>query len=405
MIKTDRFAGERKIKMWSASSRLLGLAVFLGVISGGGVRADTTGQGADQVIPFELKSHVIVVRGKINDSEEEFNFIVDTGGRTFLDKKTAERLQLKKKAFSVKMNSLTLDDLRIENVFCSVLFDFSMFEKSRGLKLHGMIGSDLLERFTVTFDYPGRKMVFSNRMGPLDETESGYRLPFTNHLVNNAPMVDCTIRGAGEVKAMIDTGQPYPLVLSLKFVESHPDLCTGCAVKSKGVMVKWPGTLRKDSRLDRLAGFEMGGFKAEGMAVLHAELPFMLSVPLIGKGLLSRFRITIDYPRDEILLVPLEGVTVKDNEFSFGLSLERNDTNEIEIRGMWAGSPADRAGLEPGDVVDRVDGEDVDGTHLKRIHTHLSDDGVKSVEIEIKRGDERKKVTLNKTMILPLISK
>lgn len=86
-------------------------------------------------------------------------------------------------------------------------------------------------------------------------------------------------------------------------------------------MVEWPGTKRKETVLTRITGFEMGGIRFGSMPVLFAELPAPLSVPLIGKDLLSCFTLVINYSYDELLLVPRGGMKVKENEFSFGVSL------------------------------------------------------------------------------------
>jgi len=47
------------------------------------------------IIPFELKEHLIVIKVKINGSQKHYNFLLDTGGLTFIDKKVAEELALK----------------------------------------------------------------------------------------------------------------------------------------------------------------------------------------------------------------------------------------------------------------------------------------------------------------------
>ncbi len=60
------------------------------------------------IIPFALKDHIILVKGKINDGPEEYNFIVDTGGVTMLNDETAAKLQLKRRGMQVKMNSLDI---------------------------------------------------------------------------------------------------------------------------------------------------------------------------------------------------------------------------------------------------------------------------------------------------------
>ncbi|MGD8843555.1 MAG: PDZ domain-containing protein, partial [Gammaproteobacteria bacterium] len=49
---------------------------------------------------------------------------------------------------------------------------------------------------------------------------------------------------------------------------------------------------------------------------------------------------------------------------TFGLS----DTHGMLVAGVLRGGPADQAGIEPGDVIDRVDGHDVASAHSAMSH-------------------------------------
>lgn len=46
-------------------------------------------------VPFELKEHCIIVKGKINGSLRQYDFLLDTGALTFIDKEVAGELDLK----------------------------------------------------------------------------------------------------------------------------------------------------------------------------------------------------------------------------------------------------------------------------------------------------------------------
>ena len=55
-------------------------------------------------IPFELKEHFIVIKGKINGSQKHYDLILDTGGLTFIDNKVAKELPLKTRGNMAKMD-------------------------------------------------------------------------------------------------------------------------------------------------------------------------------------------------------------------------------------------------------------------------------------------------------------
>ena len=61
-------------------------------------------------IPFELREHLIVIEGKINDSAGSYHFILDTGGLTFIDRKVAEELGLKIRGNMAKMDTLAMGE-------------------------------------------------------------------------------------------------------------------------------------------------------------------------------------------------------------------------------------------------------------------------------------------------------
>ena len=55
----------------------------------------------------------------------------------------------------------------------------------------------------------------------------------------------------------------------------------------------------------------------------------MLSMPLIGTDFLFQFKMIINYPKDEMLLIPNTDSHFEDNQFSLGLNLNLSENNEI----------------------------------------------------------------------------
>jgi hypothetical protein len=110
-------------------------------------------------IPFKKIDHMIMVKAKIDDSPNDYNFIVDTGGLTMIDKTVVQELGLKQRGPMAKITTLNLSGYRIENIFCFTSFDFGLFRRS-GTPLHGIIGSNLLERYKVTFDFRSSAVIF-----------------------------------------------------------------------------------------------------------------------------------------------------------------------------------------------------------------------------------------------------
>jgi len=350
------------------------------------------------VLPFELKEHLIMIKGKINDSRAQYNFLLDTGALTFIDRKVAEELGLKIRGNMAKINTLEIGEVSIPNIFAFMGFNLDEFKKL-GVTLHGIIGSNLLERFEVTFDYRKQRVILSSNREAKTERSRGQRSKFTNHPVNYAPMIDCKINGDISIKAMVDTGQPYSIVFPLDYLDKLSATNNTHLIKSKGIMIKWPGTSTTDSYLWRIGQFEQQNLKINNLMCYFGELPPLLSVPLLGKDYLCQFLITIDYPNDEILFVPYKDAKFIKNEFSFGLNLIRGENNTIVVDGLWTGGPADKAGIKVGDEIVECNSTPLNGDDIFKTRQLIKNEDVKEIILVVKDKDGQRKVSLHKEML------
>jgi predicted aspartyl protease len=350
------------------------------------------------VIPFELKEHLIVIKGKINESEAQYNFLLDTGALTFIDREVVDELGLKTQGNMAKINMLEMGDVRVPNIFAFLGFDFSELKK-HGISFNGIIGSNLLERFKVTLDYRKQKVIVSSAKEVTEESGRGHRFKFKNHPVNSAPMVDCKIKGNVSIKAMVDTGQPYSLVFPLDYLDKLSARNSELLIPSKGVMIKWPGTSTKDSFLWKIDQFEQGSLKINNLMCCFAELPPSLSVPLLGKDYLSQFLITIDYPNDEILLVSYEDAKFVESLFSFGINLSKGDNNSIIVEGLWTGGSADKAGIQVGDEIVECDSMPLTGDEIFKMRKLIKNEDVEEISLVVKGKKGQRPVVLHKEML------
>ncbi len=298
-----------------------------------------------------------------------------------------------------KMDKLEMGEVSIPNIFAFTTFNTEEFKKY-GITIYGIIGSNLLERFKVTLDYRNQRVVISPDEEVSGESARGYRQKFTNHRVNNAPMIDCTINGNVAVKVMVDTGQPYSIVFPHEYLDKLNVRNDPSLVPSKGIMIKWPGTKTIDSYLGRLDRFEQGDLKVDNLMCLFAELPPLLSVPLLGRDYLDQFLITIDYPNDEILFVSHEDTKFVENVQSFGMSLYRDENNKIVIEGLWTGGPADRAGIEVGDEIVEYNSEAITGDDIFELRQILEKESTKEIKLVINKKEGQREIRLQKAMLL-----
>ena len=351
----------------------------------------------NRTVPFEWLRHLLLVKGKINGSPEAYNFIVDTGGIACIDRQLAQDLRLKQQGMMAKIDTLDLPGLPIDNVMCVTAFDFRRFD-GLGTTIHGMIGSNLLERYKVTFDFQANSITFSTDTTALSRPDNGFLLPFRNHPVNNAPLVDFKV-GGRTIQGMIDTGQPYPVVFPLESFPEHRDRCAGDVIKSNGLIIEWPMTTANHNYLARLTSLELGNVKVESPICFFAELPPMLSMPFIGNDLLSQFKIVINYPRDEMVLIPYPDLHCDENVFSVGLSADIAQGGQVVIKGLWENSPADKAQLQVGDRILSFNSQKATQANLIELLNMMDDDATKSITLEVGNVAGTREVTLNKAFL------
>ncbi|MFC1564763.1 PDZ domain-containing protein [candidate division KSB1 bacterium] len=339
-------------------------------------------QEKDIQVPFKLLTHFILVKVKVNNSPADYIFIVDTGGLTFIDKKLATELKLKQQGMMAKVNELDLNGNTINNIFCFTNFNFDHLKKL-GIPIHGIIGSDLLERFKVNFDFRSNIITLINDSSDLKTPENAYYFKFRNHPINNAPIVKFKLNGE-EFEGMIDTGQPYHLVFPLNTFEKNKENIVSEYLRSNGLMVKWPNTKADYNYLAKFRNFEFGSLKLNSVTGIYGELPRMLSMPFIGMDLLSRFNITINFPKDEMVLLPDENIKLDENYFSWGFNPDVSEDGKIFILGVLENSPAYNAGIRPNDEIISFNSKNTSLDNMIDLLKMVKDDNIQSVELEIK---------------------
>ena len=348
-------------------------------------------------IHFETLSSHILVKVKINGSKTDYNFILDTGGVTFIDKAVAQDLSLKQNGPMAKVNVLDLAGFQIENVFCFTTFDFHSLRKL-GVPIQGIIGSNLLERFKVTFDFQANTISFSTDTASLIPPDNGLFFTFRNHPVNNAPIIKFKVNQK-TIEGMIDTGQPYSIVLPFKDFENYKESDISGFIQSKGLMIKWPNTSPDFNYLAKLNSCEFNNQKIADMVCIFGEPPAMLSMPLIGMDLLSQYKIVINYPKDEMIWIPNPDSHFKNNIFSIGLNLNLSEEGDIFVEGVWQDSPADKQNIQVGDHIIAYNSKKLSSENLMNLIELMKDDQVKSISLEVKNQNGTRNLKLNKTML------
>lgn len=357
------------------------------------------------IIPVDLRGHNIYVKVKINEDQKEYNFILDTGALTIINDQTAKELNLEKgskipggeDAYLLKKKIIiSLGDMKVKD-FIVPVFDLPDASGSDP-KIDGFIGSDFLRFFRLTIDYKQKRIILAHSTDSLEVTKDGYKMKIKKPLPVRFPLIECMIDENIEAEGMIDTGSPFAVVFPLSLIEKQDFSKGKLLIKAKGIMAKWPFTSSNENYLARVKSLKMGTLEIKNIPVIYAELPEKISYPLLGKNFLSQFLITIDYPQNEIILVPSEGTEFKTNLFSTGLGLAK-EQDKIIVRGFWEGSPADKSDIELNDEILEVNSKSTTELSIREINNIFADDTIKDIELLIKRNDSEKIVYLTKEML------
>ncbi len=357
-------------------------------------------------VALNIRGHKIFVKARINDSPDEYNFIFDTGAITMLSSRLAEKLGIEKGFImptpdSAREAHCTKEEVKIMlgevgvDDFMPVIFDLIV---SSDYEIDGFIGADFMRFYCVTLDYSEGTAIFSESCDEKHEKAS-IGVEMVQHVPLRFPLVECTINDSIKVKAMIDTGSPYRLVLPISLLDEYPELKDGPILKSRGLIAKWPFTSVPHNYLVRLPSFKIGDYEIADLPALCAELPGEVGFPLLGKGFLDNYAISLDYPGNELILNPIDSQKSECDYISAGLVFKKEDKS-TRVGGIWESSSADLNGIEPGDYVITINSKKADDLSMDQLNAILNDESIKVIECLIKNESGERQVTLIKKNLL-----
>ena len=329
-------------------------------------------------VKVEVISNLIVMPGYVNDSTK-LDVVLDTGA--------SDNILMPDRASELKLNStatgqvagigsgqdetmrvssgvrlawgydkrLRLDDQKI----AALPIDY--ISNQTGHQVDGIFGSSLFQHFHIRVDYEHGEVTFDS--GSADPT-TGTAIPVK--LYGGVPFVEAAFETASGDKVpalfLVDSGTASELILSRKFIDAHP------SVAQQHVFVNFPpvaavgGVIELDAL--RITGLDLGPFHfAAPVAAIPRSVLGVLANPdiagFIGAGILSRFTVDWDYEGKTMTLTPNHryGTPFEADASGMRLVAEKPDWKTILVSAVTPGSPASGAGLEPGDILQKVNGK------------------------------------------------
>ena len=336
---------------------------------------ETQRRGERIDIPFDFENNFIVVT-ILFQNLFPLKFIFDTGAEhTILCKKDFTEImnirydkefkimgadmKTELKAYLARGLSLKVNDSYIHAPKQDILVldeDYFKLDEASGIKIAGILGADMFNRFVVKIDY-------NKRIISLYDAEHFTRpakdFECLNITVKNGkpylyPTVSVLPKDSVDLKILIDTGASLTFLL---FTNSHPSLSLppNCIMGSigRGLGGAIDGFSGRINNLkisptiqfqNLISAFQDVNNRMDSSLVASRN-------GILGSVLLSRFTIYIDYPHEKLYLKPN---TKFKKQFKFdrsglGLVATGMDLRTFVVGGISVGSPAHWADFRKGD--------------------------------------------------------
>jgi len=264
------------------------------------------------------------------------------------------------------------------------LCDLAMIRKASGYDIKGIVGMDFLRSCIIRIDFDHGKIAFLRSVGK----HLGTALPF-NTTDDYRPLIRPEIPGYGQEPFIVDTGCS----------------CTGGICKKtydellRRQLIKPSGHSRCTTLLGGDADENVAEFRSGILAALrlanwsHCDLRFdELASSTLGLGYLSRYIVTIDFPRQVMYLKEGLALTRPDKDDLSGLALVRIK-GETVVWGVRENSAAAIGGIKVKDVLIKMDDEKAEALSLFALRNALCCEG-RTIRFTIRRGTEERLVSL-----------
>ena len=273
-----------------------------------------------------------------------------------------------------------------------VAIDLAPLASGLGEPIAGILGYEVFKEYVIQIDYAGGTVDFHD--------PARYAAPTDAEIVpiaieDQAPFVRSEILGpSGSTAARLefDTGQTGALTLVRPFVDQHRLLEPGQPEVRITTGALLPGQIA--ATVTRVNGLKLGRFTLGHLVANIAPTAEAAglsgeTVGILGGAMLKRFAVTIDYSRNQVILVSRseEGLA-EPTEFDMsGMSLAAQgpDYREYRVRSVIDGSPAADAGVMVGDLVSGIDGKPAGELTLNEIRELFRKDGQEYM-LELGRG-------------------
>ena len=346
---------------------------------------------------MQLVGGIIVVGARLDDLPDTLNFVLDTGsGGISLDSTTVDYFGLPRrpsertvkgiggirKVDFIMDRTLHLPGLAVEHLNFHVN-DYGLLTSVYGMKIDGIIGYSFLQRYIVKINYDSSNIQVYTP-GSIRYPRGGYLLKPN---ILSIPLVSATVKDATTRGGTFyfDTGAGLCFMMSEDYERDSTILRRGKKITL--TQVEGMGG-KKPMKITTVNEIKVGPYRFKKVpAYLFKDEYKITSYPLtgglIGNDLLRRFNIVVNYGESQIHMIPNSHFSERFDYSYTGLGVYMVD-GQIRIEDVIEGSPGDKAGLKPGDIIFAIDNNI--GRSIQYYKTLLQTEGANLRLIVLREG-------------------
>ena len=319
-------------------------------------------------VPMQVINNHVIVKVTLNGAGP-FHFVVDSGAGNLIDPAVAAAIGARVRGHvrlvgvggtrengalttvhRVDIGTATFADQRFV-----VAAARSTFAAAEGPIVDGLIGRGIIGSGVTVFDYAHRTLTF-RAAGDAVSRDGATVLAVS--MVDGEPHVPCVV-GSIEGSCAIDTGSRLNITVLAPFAKQHPEVLPP-SVSATGVDGYGIGgaAYGRFGRLERVSfgPLTLRGIVADFSVQQRGAFASERTAANVGGGLLRRFTLAFDLPHGRVGLRPNDEFDAPDAIDRSGLFLIARD-NAIAVLDVRPRTPADRAGIVPGDRILGAEGQ------------------------------------------------
>lgn len=266
--------------------------------------------------------------------------------------------------------------------------------ETAGIKIHGLIGYDIFNAFTIKINYHTKKITFYNKdkFQPKKKWKN-----FDIKIEQRKPYIqaEAVISEKSQtipVKLLMDIGAGHSLSLDMG---THPNI----QIPDKNLAVDLGTTISGaiTGNIARIEQFNLGNFKFKRVIT---SFPDSISLKYLrdntgrqgnlGCGVLQRFHIIFDYFNKKVYLKPNHKFKApfRDNTSGISIITDYSNFKDFLIAEVRENSPADNVGLKKGDKIFSINGEILRGKNIGEVYNMLNKKSGEKVSVVLIRQGE-----------------